>query len=138
MLVETLARREGCTVFLCTHNLVEAQKLCDRVAVMQQGRLRALGTPSELTHQYVRRLDVDLEVDLLQIDLVLETLQSFPGLVIGAPKREKDLLTMTLSGRDCIPELLSLLVQRQVRVYRLAPQEANLEEVYFALNGGVS
>src|SRR5512140_3426352 len=34
-LVENLARREGTTVFLCTHNLVEAQKLCDRVAVME-------------------------------------------------------------------------------------------------------
>lgn len=138
MLVETLARREGCTVFLCTHNLVEAQKLCDRVAVMQHGHLRAVGTPSELTRQYVRRLDVDLEVDPIQMELALETLQKFPQLVIGAPKREKDILTMTLSGRDCIPKLLSLLVQHRVRVYRLAPQEANLEEVYFALNGGVS
>src|SRR5512146_3128432 len=65
-LVETLARREGCTVFLCTHNLVEAQKLCDRVAVMEHGRLVALGTASELTRQYVRRLDVELEVDPAQ------------------------------------------------------------------------
>lgn len=135
-LVETLARREGCTVFLCTHNLVEAQKLCDRVAVMQHGQLLALGTPSELTRQYVKRLDVDLEVDPAQIELAMQTLQTFPQLVLGAPKREKDVLTMTLSGRDSIPELLSLLVQQQVRVYRLAPQEANLEEVYFALNGG--
>jgi ABC-2 type transport system ATP-binding protein len=137
-LVERLARREGCTVFLCTHNLVEAQKLCDRVAVMQHGRLAALGTPSELTHQYVRRLDVELEVDALQMDLALETLQKFPQLVMGVPKRENHILTMTLSGRDCIPDLLSLLVQHKVRVYRLAPQEANLEEVYFALNGDAS
>jgi ABC-2 type transport system ATP-binding protein len=137
-LVETLARREGCTVVLCTHNLVEAQKLCDRVAVMQHGQLRALGTPSELTRQYVRRLDVDLEVDPLQMELALETLQKFPQLLIGPPKREKELLTMTLAGRDCIPELLSLLVGHRVRVYRLAAQEANLEEVYFALNGGGS
>jgi hypothetical protein len=43
---------------------------------------------------------------------------------------------MTLSGRDSIPELLSVLVQNGLRVYRLAPREANLEEVYFALHGG--
>ena len=42
-LVETLARREDCTVFICTHNLVEAQRLCDRVAVLERGRLMALG-----------------------------------------------------------------------------------------------
>jgi ABC-2 type transport system ATP-binding protein len=135
-LVETLARREGCTVFICTHNLVEAQRLCDRVAVMERGRLVALGTPPELTRQYVKRLDVDLEVDPAQIDLALQTLQQFPQLVSGPPKREKDTLILTLSGWESIPELLSILVQHGLRVYRLAPQEANLEEVYFALHGG--
>jgi len=135
-LVENLARREGCTVFLCTHNLVEAQKLCDRVAVMEHGRLVALGTPSDLTRQYVKRLDVDLEVDPVQMGLALQTLQELPQLVISHPKQEKDILTMTLAGRESIPELLSVLVQKGLRVYRLAPQEANLEEVYFALNGG--
>lgn len=135
-LVENLARREGCTVFLCTHNLVEAQKLCDRVAVMEHGRLVALGTPSELTRQYVKRLDVDLEVDPAQMDLALQILQEFPQLVVGPPKKKKDILTMTLSRWDAIPELVSILVQNGLRVYRLAPQEANLEQVYFALNGG--
>jgi ABC-2 type transport system ATP-binding protein len=136
VLVENLARREGCTVFLCTHNLVEAQRLCDRVAVMEHGRLVALGTPSELTRQYVKHLDVDLEVDPVQVDLALQVLQSVPQLVIGPPQREKDTLSITLSGRDAIPELLSILVGHGLRVYRLAPQEANLEEVYFALHGG--
>jgi ABC-2 type transport system ATP-binding protein len=135
-LVENLARREGCTVFLCTHNLVEAQKLCDRLAVMEHGRLVALGTPSELTRQYVKRLDVELEVDPIQMDLALQTLHEVPQLVVSPPKREKELLTMTLAGREAIPELLSVLVQKGLRVYRLAPQEANLEEVYFTLNGG--
>jgi ABC-2 type transport system ATP-binding protein len=135
-LVENLARREGCTVFLCTHNLVEAQKLCDRVAVMEHGRLVALGTPSELTRQYVKRLDVDLEVDPVQMDLALQVLQQLPQLVVDPPKQEKEILTMTLSGWESIPELLSILVQNGLRVYRLAPQEANLEQVYFALNGG--
>jgi ABC-2 type transport system ATP-binding protein len=134
-LVENLARREGRTVFLCTHNLVEAQRLCDRVAVMEQGRLVALGTPSELTRQYVKRLDVDLEVDPAQMDLAMQVLQQVPQLVIGAPKREKEILTMTLAGRESIPELLGILLQNGLRVYRLAPQEANLEEVYFALHG---
>jgi ABC-2 type transport system ATP-binding protein len=137
-LVENLARREGCTVFLCTHNLVEAQRLCDRVAVMEHGRLVALGTPRDLTRQYVKRLDVDLEVDPTQLDLALQTLKKLPELVIGAPKQEREILTLTLSGWESIPELLSILVQNGLRVYRLAPQEANLEQVYFALNGGAA
>jgi len=135
-LVENLARREGRTVFICTHNLVEAQRLCDRVAVMEYGRLMALGTPTELTRQYVKRLDVDLEVDPNQVASALQILQGLPDLVIAAPKRENGILTLTLSGREAIPELLAVLVQKGLHVYRLAPQEVNLEEVYFALHGG--
>lgn len=135
-LVENLARREGHTVFICTHNLVEAQRLCDRVAVMESGRLVALGTPSELTRQYVKRLDVELEVDPVQIGPTLQILQGLADTVIATPKQEKDMLTLTLSGREAIPELLSILVQKGIHVYRLAPREVNLEEVYFALHGG--
>jgi ABC-2 type transport system ATP-binding protein len=135
-LVENLARREGCTVFLCTHNLVEAQKLCDRVAVMEHGQLVASGTPFDLTRQYVKRLEVDLEVDPAQMAAILPILRAQPKLVsaIIASTQEKDVLTLTLSGRDAIPDLLAILVQEGIRVYRLAPQEANLEEVYFAIH----
>lgn len=137
-LVENLARREGCTVLMCTHNLVEAQKLCDRVAIMEQGRLVALGTPEELTRQYVKRLDVELEIDPAQTKLALKVLQDAQPWVLGLPKEEKESIVLTLSGRDAIPELLSILVQKELRVYRLAPRETNLEEVYFALHGGAA
>lgn len=43
-----LAERERTTVFLTTHNLTEAEKLCDRVGVIREGRLVAVGTPAEL------------------------------------------------------------------------------------------
>lgn len=135
-LVEHLARREGCTVFICTHNLVEAQRICDRVAVMQHGKLVAMGTPAELTRRYVKRLDVDLEVDAAQIDLAIQALKDLPQLVIGPVAQEKELLTMTLSGREAIPDLVNILQQKGLRMYRVAPREANLEEVYFTLNGG--
>ena len=135
-LVENLARREGCTVFICTHNLVEAQKLCDRVAVMEQGHLVALGTPEDLTRQYVKRLDVELEVEAPQIECALQILQETPQWIVGSPTQDKGIITLTLAGREVIPELLAMFVRKGVRVYRLAPQEANLEEVYFALHGG--
>jgi ABC-2 type transport system ATP-binding protein len=43
-----LVQREGITVFLTTHNLFEAEKLCSRVAVIHNGKLLAKGTPAEI------------------------------------------------------------------------------------------
>lgn len=133
-LIERMARREGCTVFMCTHNLVEAQRLCDRVAILEHGRLVALGTPTELTHQYVRRLDVEIEVAEEQTEIALNVLRSMPQLVLGEPVKPNGALVVTINKRESIPDVLASMVQNHVRVYRMAPQEANLEQVYFTLH----
>ena len=134
-LIENLSREEGRTVFLCTHNLVEAQKLCDRVAVLEHGRMVAQGTPAELARQYVRRLDVEIETAAEQIEAAAETISNTSGLTIGTPHRTNGTLTLTVTGREAIPDLLALLVNQGVRVYRLAAKEPSLEDVYFALHG---
>ena len=134
-LIENLSREEGRTVFLCTHNLVEAQKLCDRVAVLEHGKMVAQGTPAELARQYVRRLDVEIETAAEQIAAAVDTISNTSGLTIGNPHRTNGTLTLTVTGREAIPDLLTLLVNQGVRVYRLAAKEPSLEDVYFALHG---
>jgi ABC-2 type transport system ATP-binding protein len=133
-LIERMARREGCTVFMATHNLVEAQRLCDRVAILEHGRLVALGTPTELTRQYVRRLDVEVEVAEEQIPTTLRVLRSLSQLVLGEPSKPNGALVVTINKHESIPDVLAALVQNHIRVFRFAPQEANLEQVYFTLH----
>ena len=134
-LIDSLSREKGRTVFLCTHNLVEAQKLCDRVAVLEHGRLVAQGTPAELARQYVRRMDVQIETAPEQMDLAQSILSDASSLIRGLPRRTNGSLTLTVTGRESIPDLLTLLVNQGVRVYRLAANEPSLEDVYFALHG---
>jgi ABC-2 type transport system ATP-binding protein len=133
-LIERMARRENRTVFLCTHNLVEAQKLCNRVAVLEHGQLVALGTPAELTRQYVRRLDVEIEVAEEQVPATLNVLKSLPELVAGDPSKPNGAIVVAINQRESIPDVLNCLLQNHIRVYRIAPQEANLEQVYFNLH----
>jgi ABC-2 type transport system ATP-binding protein len=133
-LIKRMASREGCTVFMCTHNLVEAQRLCDRVAILEHGRLVALGTPTELTRQYVRRLAVELEVAEEQIPTALSVLRSLPEFVLGEPAQPNGALVVTINKHESIPDVLNALVQQNVRVYRLAAQEVNLEQVYFTIH----
>lgn len=134
-MIANLSREKGRTVFLCTHNLVEAQKLCDRVAVMEHGKLVALGTPAELARQYVKRLDVQIETAPEHMETALQILSAASSLTRGLPHRTNGSLTLTVTGREAIPDLLALLVSQGIRIYRLASNEPSLEDVYFALHG---
>lgn len=48
-------KREGCTIFLTTHNMTEAEKLCDGIALLNEGRIVEKGTPKEICRKYDRR-----------------------------------------------------------------------------------
>jgi ABC-2 type transport system ATP-binding protein len=131
-LVLRLARRDEVTVFLCTHNLAEAERLCDRVAVLDHGCLAALGTPRELTSQYVKQLDVEVEVGEEQVGDCLALLKK----QAIQTRQEKDNLLVTLGGREQIPKLASQLTGSAIRLYRLAAHDTDLEEVYFSIHQG--
>jgi ABC-2 type transport system ATP-binding protein len=134
-LIASLTREKGHTVFLCTHNLIEAQKLCDRVAVLEHGRLMAVGKPAELARRYVRRLEVEIETGPDQVQLVVDLISQPSELTRGLPQRKNGYISVTVAGREAIPDLLNLLIQQGVRIYRLAAKEPSLEDVYFALHG---
>lgn len=134
-LIASLSREKGRTVFLCTHNLVEAQKLCDRVAVMENGRLMALGSPPDLARQYIRRLDVEIKTASEQINTAMEILSNSVDLIKGFPQRRNGSITLTATGRESIPSLLHVLIQQGIRVYHIAANQPSLEDVYFAMHG---
>ena len=129
--IRDMARTRGRTVVLCTHNLVEAQMLSDRVAVLGGGSLLALGTPAELARRMSPRLEVSIEVEPTQIDAASRTIAALDGLTV-APERQ-GVLRVGGIARDRVPELNARLVGAGVSVFRLEPHEPSLTEAYFAL-----
>lgn len=132
-LIRQLSEKEGHTAFLCTHNLVEAQKLCHRVAVLEHGCLVALGTPGELARKLGRSLRLQIEVAPEGLPAALDVLKATLG--IPAPAQEHGIITVVGAAREAIPGLVAALVAAGVRIYGVAPQEPSLEDVYFALHG---
>jgi ABC-2 type transport system ATP-binding protein len=131
-LINRLSRQEGRTIFMCTHNLAEAQKLCDRVAVLEHGRLVALGTPQELAEKVLHRHKLEIEVSPDSEELAIQIMQNQYSLT--DIQKTNGILSAAGARREEIPALIESLVAAKIRLYRVSPQEPSLEDVYFALH----
>jgi ABC-2 type transport system ATP-binding protein len=129
-MITHLSHDEERTVFLCTHNLDEAQKLCDRVAVLEHGKLVALGTPEELARKIGRSQRLELQVARGDEEAALRLLAEAPGV---SAHRENGTIVAAGAEWAAIPGLVASLASAGVHIYRVAPQEASLEDTYFAL-----
>jgi ABC-2 type transport system ATP-binding protein len=132
-LVKDLTGSGGHTVFLCTHNLGEAQELCTRVAVLENGRLIALGTPAELEQKFGGSEHLVIEVSPDTKPKAIQILQSQLGKV--EMTSDHGMIDMTGLHHEAIPGLLRTLVSSGIDIYQVTPQQATLEDVYFALQG---
>jgi ABC-2 type transport system ATP-binding protein len=124
--------REGRTVVLTTHYMEEAQVLCQRVAIMDLGRIVALDTPTNL----VRRLPVPYRVRLVcQQPLPLEEMERLEAVTgVESPSPGEYLLASTEASHT-LPALLSWLNGRGGTVEHLEVFTATLEDVFLKLTG---
>ncbi len=124
-----LVKHEGVTVFLTTHNLTEAEKLCKLIAVIRQGKLLAIGHPEEL-----RRRDGALRVEVVGrgfSDDLLAMLRSRPE--IAGVNRQNSRLILELREDTDIAPLTSLLVKAGAEVEEIHKDKASLEQVFLTL-----
>ncbi|HEX5071701.1 MAG TPA: ABC transporter ATP-binding protein [Gemmatimonadaceae bacterium] len=130
-MVRQMARTRGRTVVLCTHNLVEAQALSDRVAVLGGGELLALGTPAELARRITPRLEVTIETDPAREGDAVALIAGLDGLTVTTDRT--GVLRVGGIPRERVPDIAARLVAGGIPLYRLEPHEPSLTDAYFAL-----
>jgi ABC-2 type transport system ATP-binding protein len=123
----------GRTIILTTHYMDEAERLCDRIAIMDQGRIIALGTPGEL----IARLGEKQLIEFALHDSVCineDMLNSLPS--VRSVRRHEDAYLLAVTAPHLtIPALLDRLEHDQLRLSRLSTRQASLEDVFVALTG---
>jgi ABC-2 type transport system ATP-binding protein len=133
--IQELSRGGGRTVFLCTHNLAEAQRLCDRVGVIDQGVLRAIGTPSELASKLWHGLWVEFDLHGDASPQVLEILQHIPSVLQHSMQDGK--LALELKGEEDVPDVVTAISAAGGRIYSVEHREHTLEDIYFEIQNEV-
>ncbi len=133
--VVTAFRARGGSVLLTTHYMEEAERLCDRVAIMDHGQMIALGTPRQL----IASLGAEHVVEFALADgagraPTVDELAVLPGVQAVRPAPDRCALTVTAVHR-AVPALLALLERRGAELSMLATHHATLEDVFVSLTG---
>jgi ABC-2 type transport system ATP-binding protein len=123
-------RREGCTVFLTTHFMEEAERLCDRVLILDHGSLVALDTPEAL----VASLGVEKRlVFTLPEEVALPSLEGLP--TVTRVERNASRVVVYGQGVRFASSVVSSLEDAGVELLDLRTEQANLEDVFLKLTG---
>jgi ABC-2 type transport system ATP-binding protein len=124
-------RDAGRAIFLCTHNLDEARRLCDRVAIFRTRILR-LGTPRDLEREVLgRRLAIRLAEPAERFAAVARSLDSVRDVEV---QNGQMLVSLDDPDEDA-PSLVRELVQAGARVQRVSEEDSALEAAYLSIVG---
>ncbi len=125
-------RAEGKTVFLTTHYMEEAEQLCDRVMIIDAGRIVALDTPAALVRTLGTEQQIAFGADGIGDD-VIRALRAIPGVEHVEQSAER-VVVYGQSDRLLAP-LLEVLQDAHLSFHDLQTEQPNLEDVFLALTG---
>ncbi len=127
-------KRQGRTVVLTTHYMDEAEKLCDRIAVVDHGKIIAEGTPRELIRSLGGDHVVEIAVEEENGGLAPEQLADLPS--VRSAHAEAGHLVLTVGEPHvAVPALLARVGEGGHRLASLATRHASLEDVFMSLTG---
>jgi ABC-2 type transport system ATP-binding protein len=132
-IVEGLKAR-GRTVLLTTHYMEEAARLCDRVAVVDHGKVIALGTPKSLIASLGAEHVIEFAVDETAARIDDASLRGLPSVEAVAHESGTWRLTVREVHR-AVPALLATLSERGAEPTQLTTHHATLEDVFMSLTG---
>ncbi|MCK6539178.1 MAG: ATP-binding cassette domain-containing protein [Anaerolineales bacterium] len=133
---------DGTTVFLTTHQIEEANQLCDRVAIISHGKIAAIDTPERLKANFRRVQSVEVALEPSESLKVSETfrdsnegLESLPGVTAQIKVGDKTRL-YTEDPSALIPRLVQYAESNRLRIVSLNTLGPSLEDVFLEITGG--
>ena len=123
-------RERGKTVFLTTHLMEEAERLCDRVAIIDHGRIIDIGTPAELVRRHCPERSVIVSTEDLT---AAERFRAIPQ--VESVSSLGSHLTIRGRGEDLVTAAIHCLAEHRIRVIDFRTELPTLEDVFLKLTG---
>ncbi len=123
-------RARGKTVFLTTHLMEEAERLCDRVAIIEHGRIIDIDTPDRLVRKYCPERSVVLTTENFQAEECFRSIARVENVA-----RRDTHFTIRGTGDDLVTEVIQCLSDNQIRVTDFRTVLPTLEDVFLRITG---
>ena len=123
---------EGLTVFLTTHNLEEANQMCDRIAIINRGKISAIDSPERLKGAMERSQSIEFsfEENNVKNDVLKEL-----SCVLGVEKKGDKFRLLTSDPRETLRDLFDLVKRMNLSIYSINTQGPSLEDVFLDITG---
>jgi ABC-2 type transport system ATP-binding protein len=127
-------QKAGGTVLLTTHYMDEAERLCDRLAIVDHGQIIAEGSPSDLIDRLGGHHVVEFSVSGDSDDAALDIWRAIPG--VESVRHDDGLISLTVHEPHLtIPALLDAVAKQGSQLLHLTTRQASLEDVFVRLTG---
>lgn len=123
-------RERGKTVFLTTHLMEEAERLCDRVAIMERGRIIDVDTPERLVRRHCPEREVSLITDDPEAEAKFRALAGVDSVVSAGGR-----ISIRGKGEDLITEVIHCISENRIHVTDFRTVLPNLEDVFIKVTG---
>ncbi|GAA5416846.1 linearmycin resistance ATP-binding protein LnrL [Paraliobacillus ryukyuensis] len=121
--------QQGKTIFMTSHNLDEVEKICSRIAIMKDGKIRRVGTMDELRAYYQSTITVTMKhAPIAATDLA--TLEPWLKQVGAQLEMEASHFTIQVESEQKIAEIIRALGSYKIDIYRVDVDEPSLEEIF--------
>lgn len=132
-------KNQGKTILLTTHYMEEADFLCDRIAIIDNGEVIALDTPENLKKSINEVKSIKVEIDKLPqgIEGKLKAIKSIEN-ILPEFKDEKGIYELLIhhhDGEEVITEVISVLSKNAIKILNIKVLEPSLEDVFIKLTG---
>lgn len=125
-------KKEGKTIFLTTHNLIEANILCDEIIILNHGKIIARGTPNDLRNKFVPASKIELEFYKSPDDFsIFEEL----NIDYKVDSSNKKIIFFSTNPLEDFSKIHNILLSKQLKVSHLEISSASLEEVFLKILG---
>jgi ABC-2 type transport system ATP-binding protein len=128
-----LLNKQGMTIVYTTHDMDEAEKICDRITIMDKGKIVADGTAEELKHMITKFHTIEVEIEDSS-NKIIEELKKLPFVEKVETEQEGELIIISVKKKDSVFYTLSdFFHKRNQKVLEIRFVEPTLEDVFIEL-----